>query len=233
MRDLILSEIKRLAAENAGRAPGVLAFERETGIGAHAWRGKMWARWSDALAEAGLQPNSWNEKLDSEHVMLGFIAASRHYGRLATRDEINLYRQSDPTVPSTKAIETHFGTRAQLIEALAKKVEEDLEFADLLPMLPKTTGPKHIGTRVAEGFVYLLKSGNYYKIGRSDDIERRVKQITVALPDKTNLVHSIKTDDPPGIEAYWHRRFAEKRANGEWFKLTSSDVAAFKKRKFQ
>ena len=122
--------------------------------------------------------------------------------------------------------------RAQLIAWVSKKES----FGDVAASLPLVdTNRTHVLNLNSnrEGHVYLIQSGAFYKIGRSDEIERRTKEIRVALPDAAELVHSIRTDDPAGIEAYWHRRFDDRRANGEWFKLSSADVAAFKRRRFQ
>ncbi len=62
-------------------------------------------------------------------------------------------------------------------------------------------------------------------------MEQRARQVGVNLPEDLELVHAISTDDAYGIEAYWHKRFADKRRGGEWFELTGDDVRAFKRRK--
>lgn len=80
----------------------------------------------------------------------------------------------------------------------------------------------------------MMRSGRRYKIGHTNSPTRRHREVRLDLPDPTNLVHSIETDDPTGIEAYWHRRFEAKRIRDtEFFTLDATDVAAFKRRKSQ
>jgi len=82
------------------------------------------------------------------------------------------------------------------------------------------------------GYVYLMKAGRFYKIGRTNALGRRERELVIQLPEAAKAAHSIKTDDPTGIEKYWRRRFQDRRKNGEWSELTAPDLAAFRRRKF-
>lgn len=234
MRDQILAEIKRIAEANGGQPPGSALFESETGIRRHEWLGKLWAKWSDAVTEAGITPLEKTKKIDRAFILSKLAEMVRHYQREPTRAEFGMYRQIQSGLPWYQTLLDTFGSKLEMFGALREWAEATEGYADVAALLPAMVEQvKTPGGPVKEGYVYLIKSGAFYKIGRGDELEKRVKQIRVALPDASTLEHSIRTDDPAGIEAYWHRRFDEKRANGEWFKLSMQDVAAFKRRKYQ
>jgi hypothetical protein len=233
MRDEIINLIRRIAAQNGGKAPGKMTFANETGITETKWSGIYWARWGDALAEAGFKPNALQGRLDSGMILNKIVEFAKLLGRLPTRAEMKLRRRTDESFPSPNTIDNHFCGGPELFAALTRRSIEngDAALLLLLPEAPVEPEPDSESSQL--GVVYLLKSGEHYKIGRSDNIDRRVKEITVALPETLTLIHAIKTDDAPGIEAYWHKRFADRRANGEWFRLSKHDVRAFTRRKFQ
>ena len=237
MRDEIISRIRELAAANSGVAPGAKSFENETGIGRSAWLGKFWAKWSDAVTEAGLVPLERTKAIPKNEIFEKLIPIVEHYGREPTRSEFDLYRKTDDGLPWYSTLIDTFGSKSAMFDQFRAWLASRPEFQEVALLLISNGNMDFngsLGVRESkDGYVYLLRSGHYYKIGRGENLEKRVKQIKVALPDATALIHAIRTDDPSGIEAYWHRRFSEKRANGEWFKLTAADVAAFKKRKYQ
>ena len=70
----IIDEIRRTAKDNGGAPLGTDRFQQETGIKSADWFGRFWARWGDALGEAGA----------SGAESLGFVyllKSGRYYGR--------------------------------------------------------------------------------------------------------------------------------------------------------
>lgn len=62
--------------------------------------------------------------------------------------------------------------------------------------------------------VYFLRAEGRIKIGYSDDVEKRAKQVFRAYPDG-EILGSMPGDR--ALEAHLHRKFADSRLFGEWF----------------
>ena len=232
----ILVEIKRTAAENGGAPLGVARFSQETGIKVTDWEGKFWARWGDALREAGFVPNEFNVAYDKTRVIENFISLMRELGKFPVRRELQMKARTDKGFPSANVF-ARLGSKQQLSKAIQAFCKNRDGYEDVLALcetvLTEAPSPDDtVGSNAELGFVYLMRSGRFYKIGRSNAAGRREYELTIQMPEKVSTVHTIRTDDPAGIEGYWHRRFESKRKNGEWFDLTGDDVRAFKRRKF-
>lgn len=119
----------------------------------------------------------------------------------------------------------------KLSEYAAKKEYDDIVelCKEIIGNSDKEKDSYDSDTSQVSGEVYLFKSGRYYKIGRTKDTVRRGNELRIQLPEKLDMIYSIKTDDPSGIETYWHKRFESKRKGGEWFDLSSADIKAFKR----
>ena len=235
-KDYILAEIKRVAKE-IGRTPGRGQFEKLTSIKTSEWHGRIWRSWGDALVEAGLKPNTLQKKYEPNDVLKAYAGLVEHLGRVPAEVDVRMWARQHPDFPAHSTFRNHFGNKEGLIAAFKQFVNEQPAYARLIPLLPRMIEePPEPLTEIGaakEGLVYLLRSGEHYKIGRSENLERRIKEISVAMPEAVSLEHSIRTGDPQGIEAYWHRRFSKFRANGEWFALGREEVKAFKRRTFQ
>lgn len=236
-KEFIVSEIVRTANENGSKALGKQRFYQETGLKESDWYGKYWTRWSDAVKEAGFEPNILNAAFTPDFVLKKLADLVEELERFPTSGDLRIKARNDKDFPSHNSFNL-YGNKVGLVNAFKSYCDQN-GMSSLIrycaPYLNRDEGlaieddEKYLGDN---DFVYLYKSGIYYKIGRTNNLKRRDREIKLQLPFEAELIHSIVTDDAVGIEKYWHNRYADKRLNGEWFKLLSSDIKAFKRRKY-
>jgi hypothetical protein len=236
-KEHILREIQRSAKANGGVPFGEARFATETGITRRDWYGTYWARWGDAVREAGFEPNLFTAATAADVILEQYAKFAAHLGRLPTDAELRMKRKADASFPSCPTI-AKLGTKVELVRQLHVFCQSRPTLGAVIGLCeqyladtPTTADSDEAAAGAAFGFVYLLRHGNRreYKIGRTNNPLRREGELGIQLPEKCQPMHYIKTDDPAGVEAYWHTRFASKRKEGEWFALTAQDVRAFRR----
>jgi len=237
-KDDIIAEIKRTAEENGGSPLGVRRFLKETGVKVSDWNGKYWAKWNDAVKEAGYEPNQKQGSYTNENLFSSFLDFVLELGHMPTRAETRLKSRNVKNFPSDGAF-SRIGSKKEFVGYLLSFCKTHESYSDAYEILVKEPHVKpadlstdeHVIDNTKSGYVYLMKFGNEYKIGTSINVERRFRELKTQMPYNGEIIHTITTGDPEGIEAYWHRYFSDKRLKGEWFDLSGADVRYFKKRR--
>jgi hypothetical protein len=111
----ILHEIKRTAAANGGVPLGQQRFLSATGIKRSDWFGVYWARWSEALQEAGFRPNQLVEAYDTVELLDKFVELALELGRLPTDADVRLKARSNPQFPCHCTFQ-RLGSKAEMVE---------------------------------------------------------------------------------------------------------------------
>jgi hypothetical protein len=73
--------------------------------------------------------------------------------------------------------------------------------------------------------VYVLKTGkNLYKIGKTQDLQKRLASYHTHLPIVFRLVRQYLSSQMTDLEESLHTVFQHKRVKGEWFELCPDDL---------
>lgn len=164
-KEHIPQEIRRTAWSNGGTPLGWRRFSAETGIKESDWLGPHWARWSEAVREAGLSPNCMTAPYDEQDLLAMYAELARELGRLPTDGDMRRKARSDPQFPTTRPFR-RLGTKPQLVQRLLVYCQARPALAAVANMCEgyATKSCEQPATPVENttqfGFVYLVKSGH-------------------------------------------------------------------------
>ena len=126
---------------------------------------------------------------------------------------------------------------ARAFEPLKRIVEEARTFKNqkLAYALLRKYYPERIGAVVMRtdgnlGYIYFIQrpEGGHVKIGRTRNMQRRLKFFARKLPVKVQPIHVFRTYNYEAIELALHKEYAQFRLQCEWFELPDDAIAAIK-----
>lgn len=241
-REDIIKKLQKYAKELGGKTPGEANFYESMNVGIMD-RKKYWPNYGELVIEAGLTPNKFDKtKYSKNKLSKLFIGIIREKNKWPTRGELDIKHYKSSTFPDSATFYKKLGLvlTGDLAQTIIEYVENKKGYEDVIeickPFL-KENAKQGDSPLMNKGYVYLLKSklrnAVAYKIGRTSNIENRIKQLRQPS-NIEEILHHIETDDPIGVETYWHNRFEANRLypdklKDEWFKLSFSDIKAFKR----
>lgn len=181
-RDQFIQRIRELAAER-GDHIGFRECLKEVGLSEGWLRGQPWFNgWNKLLTDLGLQTRRFEppqrNAADSVATLVDLV---RRLGRWPTEDELRRERASNKAIASTAYIRK-LRRSGELAALLAPYAEADPTNQTLRTLIADASRPEESEIVTSskdrvQGYVYMLRSGRKYKIGKSTDPSRRFREI--------------------------------------------------------
>lgn len=77
-------------------------------------------------------------------------------------------------------------------------------------------------------YVYIMRCGDYHKIGITENLDNRINQIQTGNPYPIELVFAVKHPKSSLIEKELHKKYSNKNWKREWFELQDGDFLDIK-----
>ena len=170
----------------------------------------------------------WNYQFDwdpQEYVRQCSICSALYFAQWSTKDPTcgkddcrkTRMSQMPPTEPAHPKAENLPTT----------KIHKDNDAAPLVWEAPSGK-KKNIHRSVLElpvEYVYVVSaSGMLYKIGKTNDIDKRFRGLELMSPIPLTLIHTIESQEALKLEAELHKKYNHCRSHGEWFNLSKNEL---------
>jgi hypothetical protein len=224
----IIVKLKSAIASNGGQPPSSRAFFKASGLNHRDLLRAGWPTYGALLQSQGLQPTEMRRGYTDEEVFRPLAELVVSLGHFPTQNEREVERHRNQAFPSSEAY-IRRGRGVMLEHALREWCQTTGNFPELVQTLKQSPSAPYVAAPVVRGYVYMLRAGNRIKIGKESTEGARQAAAGTWLENPT-VIHRIPTDDPEGVEKYWHERFKKqgKHVKGELFNLSAADIAAFK-----
>lgn len=80
---------------------------------------------------------------------------------------------------------------------------------------------------IPQGFIYVVRVGDNYKIGKTINMRNRLGEYT-RLYEEPKVLICEKVYNYSTVEVELHKKYKDKQLRGEWFSLTASDIKNIK-----
>ena len=133
------------------------------------------------------------------------IVVADYDGRFLSRDELNekLY------IPNDEEIEER--------NVILKRVNENINKMSHGDIKSKQ-----------KGYIYVIKSLNKYKIGKTKNLKNRMRKYITESPEPIEVILTENINDYTKCETELHKKLLNKNYNREWYDLDDSDFDIIK-----